>query len=354
MNNEQLNRLKEVLSVPTKTYKEDGMVKFICKTLDKIDNIHYFLDKMNNVYVTKGKIPEGQYYPMFIAHTDTVHELVEEIVVEEELLEKPHTFGRTFTEELYLSLKGYTPQGIPTGIGGDDKCGVFLALELIRSLEFVKVALFVSEETGCHGSRECDINFLKDVGYAIQFDAPGNHLITEICSGIRMYEKDGQFINRIIPIFEKIMGVSPYQQSHPYTDVSQVKQKGDFSCINLSCGYYNMHTPNEFVVVDDVENSFNLALNIVKEFGYNKFEYVYEKPSYDYDISNLFSQDSDDEDNKYDVLEWDESKNNFYYFDEKSIEIESKKTGDMVKLDLYDMYFLYQIIHEQLVSNNKI
>jgi hypothetical protein len=150
------------------------------------------------------------------------------------------------------------------------------------------------------------------------------------------------------------MGVSPYQQSHPYTDVSQVKQKGDFSCINLSCGYYNMHTPNEFVVVDDVENSFNLALNIVKEFGYNKFEYVYEKPSYDYDISDLFSRDSDDKDNKYDVLEWDESKNNFYYFDEKSIEIESKKTGDMVKLDLYDMYFLYQIIHEQLVSNNKI
>ena len=75
---------------------------------------------------------------MFIAHTDTVHELVDEIVVEEEMLEKPPTFGRTFTEELNLSLKGYTPQGNPTGIGGDDKCGVFLALELLRTLDVVK------------------------------------------------------------------------------------------------------------------------------------------------------------------------------------------------------------------------
>ena len=96
--NEQLNRLKEVLSVPTKTYKEDGMVEYICKVLEHIRGVTYYTDDMNNVYATKGDLPEGEFYPMFIAHTDTVHELVDEIVVEEEMLEKPHTFGRTFTE----------------------------------------------------------------------------------------------------------------------------------------------------------------------------------------------------------------------------------------------------------------
>jgi putative aminopeptidase FrvX len=353
MDNTQLNRLKEVLSVPTKTYKEDGMVEFICKTLDKIDDVSYYTDEMNNVYATKGILPEGQYYPMFIAHTDTVHELVEKIVVEEEMLEKPPTFGRTFTEELYLSLKGYTPQGNPTGIGGDDKCGVFLALELLRSLEFVKVGLFVSEETGCHGSRECDVDFLKDVGYAIQFDAPGNHLITEVCSGVRLYEQRGEFINRILPVFEDTMGNKPLHQSHPYTDVSQVKLKGNFSCINFSCGYYNMHTANEFVVVDDVENSFNMATNLVKELGYNKFEYVYEQPSYNYfGQRNLFKNDKDvEEEFSYD---WDESENNFFHIEEESVEIENKQTGDVVKLDLDDMYVLYRIIHEHLVANDRI
>ena len=360
MNNAQLTRLKEVLSVPTKTYKEDGMVEFICETLDNIDEVSYYTDKMNNVYVTKGHLPEGQYYPMFIAHTDTVHELVEQIVVEEEMLEKPPTFGRTFTEELYLSLKGYTPQGVPTGIGGDDKCGVFLALELLRSLEFVKVGLFVSEETGCHGSRECDVDFLKDVGYAIQFDAPGNHLITEVCSGVRLYEQGGEFINRILPVFEETMGVSAYQQSHPYTDVSQVKLKGDLSCINFSCGYYNMHTANEFVVIDDVENSFNLAMSIVKELGYDKFGYVYERPTYQhYSQGSLFDTNYDDDDlydddYEYKSSEWDESKNHYYHIDEDSIEIESKETGDVIKLDIQDMSSLYLLIRERLLENEEI
>ena len=145
MNKEQLTRLKEVLSVPTKTYQEQGMVDYVCNVLDGIEGVSYYTDEMNNIYATKGTLLEGNHYPMFVAHTDTVHELVDEIVVEEEMLGRPETFGRTFTEELYLSLKGYTPHGNPTGIGGDDKCGVFLALELLRTLSVVKVGLFVSE-----------------------------------------------------------------------------------------------------------------------------------------------------------------------------------------------------------------
>ena len=42
MNNEQLNRLKEVLSIPTKTYKEDGMVDYIINVLETIDGVTYY------------------------------------------------------------------------------------------------------------------------------------------------------------------------------------------------------------------------------------------------------------------------------------------------------------------------
>jgi putative aminopeptidase FrvX len=359
MNNEQLTRLKEVLSVPTKTYKEDGMVEYICKVLDTIDGVTYYTDGMNNVYATKGSLSEGDYYPMFIAHTDTVHELVDEIVVEEEMLEKPPTFGRTFTEELNLSLKGYTPHGNPTGIGGDDKCGVFLALELLRVLNTVKVGLFVSEETGCHGSKECDVDFLKDVGYAVQFDAPGNHLVTEVCSGTRLFEDGGDFISRIKPVFERSMGVSPYLQSHPYTDVSQIKQKGDFSCINFSCGYYNMHTANEFVVVKDVEDAFNLALNVVNELGFEKYDYTYVKPNYsNYGQGSLFTNypDDDYDDYEYDYKEsdWVDGDNHYFHIGEDEIEIESKTTGDVISLNLRDMGELYLLIRERLLENEEI
>lgn len=348
MDDSQLNRLKDVLSVPTKTYNEGNMISYITNELDNIDGLTYYTDEMDNIYAQKGSLSENSFYPMFIAHTDTVHELVDEIIVEEELLEKPPTFGRTFTEELNLSLKGYTSNDIPTGIGGDDKCGVFLALELLRTLDCVKVGLFVSEETGCHGSRECDLNFLEDVGYAIQFDAPGNHLITEVCSGVRLFEKDGEFIEKIKPIFESTMGVEPYLQSHPYTDVSQIKMKGDFSCINFSCGYYNMHSSSEFVVVKDVEDSFNLALNIVKELGYKKYGFIYRKT--DYGQYNLF--DNDDNEDLYESTDWEESQNHYYHIDKDSIEIESKTTGDVLKLSTDDMATLYLLIREHLIEND--
>ena len=98
------------------------------------------------------------------------------------------------------------------------------------------------------------------MGYAVQFDAPGNNLITEVCSGTRLYEEGGEFINKTLPLFNEMMGVNADPQSHPYTDVSQIKRKGDFSCINFSCGYYNMHTENEFVVVDDVNRAVEFSI----------------------------------------------------------------------------------------------
>ena len=42
------NLLKEVLSVPTKTYKEGLMVEFLEKWLTD-NNFEYYLDDMNNI-----------------------------------------------------------------------------------------------------------------------------------------------------------------------------------------------------------------------------------------------------------------------------------------------------------------
>ena len=355
MENSQLERLKEVLSVPTKTYKEDNMVQYLRDVLEAMPDVEYYTDEMDNVYATKGKLDEGEFFPMFIAHTDTVHELVDQIVVQEETLVKPNTFGHKYGDTQFQSLKGYTVDGQPTGIGGDDKCGVFIALELLRTLPKVKVGLFVSEETGCHGSSKCDLNFLNDVGYAIQFDAPGNNLITELCSGTRLYEKDGQFINTIKPLFEDVMGVVADEQSHPYTDVSQIKRKGDFSCINFSCGYYNMHTNKEFVVVDDVERAIEFAIESVNTLGLQKYQYEYQKPVYpNYSTflnqsnnnPSLFDDDYfEDEDEK--TIEMERLT---VTTAEEGIVIESKFTGDLIMLDNDEMVELYDIIRTQLMN----
>ena len=349
MDNTQLNRLKEVLSVPTKTYQEDDMVRYICNVMDSMPDVEYYTDDMKNVYATKGTLDEGEYYPMFIAHTDTVHSLVDKIVVQEELLTKPNTFGHIYSNEEFPSLKGYTEDGKPTGIGGDDKCGVFIALELLSTLPKVKIGLFVSEETGCHGSSKCDLNFLTDVGYAIQFDAPGNNLITEVCSGTRLYETDGDFINIVLPLFNEVMGITADPQSHPYTDVSQIKRKGDFSCINFSCGYYNMHTEQEFVVIDDVERAITFANRLVNELGYNKFGYDYLKPDWESTTTLFDVQDYDDEFEEEE--ETYETEHNSITISSDGMEIESKMTGNVIYLDDEETLELYEVIRQKLLSN---
>ena len=64
-------------------------------------------------------------------------------------------------------------------------------------------------------------------------------------------------------------------QSHPYTDISQLKKKIDVSCINISCGYYNMHSNQEFISIDDVCRAIEVGKNMVNTLGYKKYEYEY-------------------------------------------------------------------------------
>ena len=79
-----LDKFKELLSVPSKTYQEEDMVEYLCNELDTIPGVSYYRDDMMNVYATKGELSEGESYPMFIAHTDTVHMKIDKIVVNKE------------------------------------------------------------------------------------------------------------------------------------------------------------------------------------------------------------------------------------------------------------------------------
>jgi putative aminopeptidase FrvX len=99
-----IEKFKELLSVPSKTYQEEDMVEYLCNELDTIPGVSYYRDDMMNIYATKGKLNEGEYYPMFIAHTDTVHQKVDKIIVKEENLIRPNTFGKQFNNEMVPCL----------------------------------------------------------------------------------------------------------------------------------------------------------------------------------------------------------------------------------------------------------
>jgi tripeptide aminopeptidase len=256
--------LKEVLSVPTKTYKEDLMVEFIVNWLTK-NKIEHFVDSHKNIYATKSTIDiidENFYFPCVISHTDTVHD-IEVINIKEEYLSNAQ-------KEIKLSLKAYNDLGLPTGIGGDDKCGVFACLTLLKELPCLKAAFFVSEETGCHGSKKANKKFFENVGYAIQFDAPENWMVTEKCFGQVLFDRDSDFFK----VCDKVLSESVVKEDieymvHPYTDVYALRGQFDFACINFSIGYYDYHTRNEYVVVEDVFNGIEMGRKMISDLGYN-------------------------------------------------------------------------------------
>ena len=264
--NQNLELLKEVLSVPTSTYNEDLMISYLQKWLDE-KNIPNYTDSHGNVYATKKiqEVPDDFYYPCVISHTDTVHGLGSINIHEEQL---PNAQNET-----KLSLKAYDDNGRPTGIGGDDKCGVFACLTLLEELPYLKAAFFVSEETGCHGSRKADKSFFHDVGYAIQFDAPENWMITEKCFGQVLFDRNTDFFKSCDEVLCEGMN-SDYMRYmvHPYTDVYALRSQFDFSCINFSIGYYDYHTKDEYVVVEDVFNGIKMGKKMIEKLG-NKFHY---------------------------------------------------------------------------------
>ena len=279
--NKNLELLKEVLSVPTKTYQEERMVAFLVNWLTE-NKIPHFVDEFNNVYATKQEssdLPEDFYFPCVISHTDTVHN-IDTINVVEEML--PNAQG-----EIKLSYKAYNDLGHPTGIGGDDKCGVFACLTLLKELPNLKAAFFVSEETGCHGSLKASEEFFANVGYGIQFDAPENWMITERCFGQVLFDRETEFFETCDKILVEGMNQQDMRYMvHPYTDVYALRGKFDFSCINISIGYYDYHTRNEYVVIEDVFNGIDMGKKMIENLG-NRLHFK-QSVKYDWRTRNVF------------------------------------------------------------------
>lgn len=264
MNKQRLERFKELLSVPSHFFEEDEMVEYLIKLLDnEYPDVEYYLDHMNNIYITKKTEGYDSYLPCYVAHTDTVHK-IEDYVVHEGKKVREYTFGKHFYDgdEGVDALFAKKHDGSDSGIGGDDKAGIFTCLEILRLVPNCKVAFFVSEEVGMIGSKEADVTFFDDVSFICQFDAPGNHLITHICSGVELFDEEGLFFNGAKPLITSTFGDEVILGRHPYTDVMALREKTGIACINLSCGYYNMHSRKEFVVPEDVEKAITVGIKL--------------------------------------------------------------------------------------------
>jgi di/tripeptidase len=293
------NRLKEVLSIPS-VYEEEGLVRDYIKKYAEDNDIDYFIDKKGNIYLTKGdreNLTEGEFYPCVVAHMDTVHRKHIPLVYSNQrldIVEQPYEDSQyTDLQQTALIAKHPTTKE-QTGIGGDDKCGVAVCLEMLDHFDVIKAAFFVEEEIGMKGSQQADEKFFSNVGYAIQFDAPSSDWITEVCSGQRLFDKDFKDL-----ITEDLSnnGYTNYSND-PFTDVNQLAKKFDFSCLNLGCGYYRQHTDSEYVIVEEVEDAIRAGKSLITKLGLefykhekNKSVLSEERNALYYDVDDIWEDE---------------------------------------------------------------
>ena len=291
-----LDFLKEVLSIPSISGNE-SMVRDYIIEFAKQNGIDYYTDKKGNLYLTSGSevMTEGESYPCVVSHMDTVHRSHTELIESKtKLIIESSTHNEGGEDELTTLTAKHPITNEKTGIGGDDKCGVYVCLEMFNRFRVLKGAFFVEEEIGMLGSQQADDKFFENVGYAIQFDAPSDNWISEVCSGVKLF--DNEFKEEITQTLNE-SGYTNFSID-PFTDVNQLATKYDFNCLNLGCGYHRQHTDSEYVIVEEVSNSLIAGENLIIKLGLEK--YVHNKVT----PKSIISECSDPMSYKYDPMSY--------------------------------------------------
>ena len=261
--NMNIDLLKEILSIPSFSSEEGKLINYLENYLSNKD-VSMEIDSQGNIIVTKGK---SDCYPCLVAHTDTVHALVDEIDIRE--VERVNSQG-----ESKPALTGYLPKSdIPTGCGGDDKAGVFICLQLLDLFEEIKIFFPISEEIGCVGTKGAKAEWFSDVGYFIQFDSPENDTMSLSLRAKRLFDENGVFWNICKDLIHD-HGIVQLQH-HSFTDVGYLGERNQVDCLNLAAGYYNYHKQNEYVILDDVQNAIDLGQTLLLAAGNNKYSNTY-------------------------------------------------------------------------------
>jgi hypothetical protein len=293
MDNIKLERLKEILSIPSFYGREEKVREYISEWAT-VRNIPFYIDDIGNIYLTKGL--SGS-YPCMVAHMDTVHVIQHSGIDIVEETYQMSAYDRSSVCNGKQVLRGYLKGGEHTyinrtGCGGDDKAGIFLALEIMDKFDVMKCAFFISEEIGCIGSSKADPNFFENVAYAIQHDSPENDTISWYCSGYLLFNEKWAKPGIVVDMetgeecFDGEIGDLLYKYGvrtfarHPYTDVSQLKKKFDFQCINLPAAYYHYHSSNECVLIEGIETAFELSVAIIERLGNEKQTFEQQEQNY--------------------------------------------------------------------------
>lgn len=200
------------------------------------------------IFAVKGN--QDDPVPIFVAHLDTVHKHIGEhykVVAEPD--------GADF---IYWAYNSST--GMRTGVGGDDKCGLWVALQASKHFANCRVVLLRDEEIGGLGARSSPKGWYNGASVVIEADRRGNGDAVTEASGIRLSSDEWQdHVSDIVS-----MHGYAWEDAGGFTDVTELceSHKITTSAINISAGYHRPHTDYEYVSDSDLENALDLTISL--------------------------------------------------------------------------------------------
>ena len=256
------NFLVECMSVPTYSKFEYHMVSFIVHWAMR-NQVKYEFDGFGNLYLTKGELRDGEYYPCVTSHLDTVqigHIPYINAMIPLSLKIDENEYGQ---HELYVD-----DAEEKVGIGSDDKSGICICLSIFNYFDKLKACFFLEEEIGCNGSNRLDENWFKDVGYVIGFDSPDLYRAAWSCQGVKLFSYDfyEKYMKDVCDAWGLTKGCF---FSEPYTDVKLIREKTGIICMNFGNGGYNAHNMGgpEYCIIEDMDQACGMGIDLIDSIG---------------------------------------------------------------------------------------
>lgn len=208
----------------------------------------------NGYILIKGDVPV-----LLTAHMDTVHK---------ELIKDFYIFS-VDDEGTYITS--------PEGIGGDDRCGIYMITSLVANGYRPWILFCEDEEVGGVGSnkfvRSDNVKLIKDLKFFIELD--------------RANADDAVFYDCGNKDFKKWIEKFDFKNAYgSFSDISHLSPATDTASVNLSCGYYKAHTTDEYVVWEEmivtIDKVGKILDAVIEDKDLEKFDYQDESVSYRY------------------------------------------------------------------------
>lgn len=176
---------------------------------------------------------------MLVAHLDTVHHDPVNIIC--------------YSEDQRFIMS-------PEGIGGDDRCGVYMIMEIIQSVR-CHVLFTEDEECGCIGARKfANSSIVPQLNYIVEVDRRGRN--------------DAVFYDCNNPDFSEWILSFGFRKAHgSFSDISAIAPELGIAAVNISAGYYNAHRRHEYIDLKAVEKNIKRICAMI-QIPTDPYEYI--------------------------------------------------------------------------------